>query len=38
LKLSGSVAAAGAIGVVSLMLWIVVPLLVSIRVFSRQSF
>lgn len=37
-KLTGSAAVAGLIGVVALVLWIVVPLLLSIRVFSRQSF
>jgi len=37
-KLTGSAAVAGAIGLAALILWIVIPLLISIRVFSRQSF
>ena len=37
-KLTGSAALAGAFGMAALLLWIVVPLMVSIRVFSRQSF
>jgi Cu-processing system permease protein len=36
-KLVGSTAAAGSIGIAGLILWILLPLLVSIRLFSRQS-
>jgi Cu-processing system permease protein len=37
-RLTGSATLAGGLGIAALLLWIVAPVLVSIRVFSRQSF